>query len=142
MIQRIQSIFLALIIIGAVVEPFLPFTMLNRYANSHVWNHSYALIAIALTAFFAFAALLSYKQRKTQMLMCLGTLVMAIMSQGCLLYFHFITAADFAKAYNAEYYHNNLFAVFQPISWIILSLLAYRFIKKDDELVRSMDRLR
>jgi Domain of unknown function (DUF4293) len=142
MIQRIQSIFLALIIIGALVEPFLGFTMFNRFPNTHVWNHSYALIIILLTAFLAFATLLSYKQRKTQMLLCLATLTLAILSQAVLVYLHMYTAADFAKSYNAEYYHNNLFAVFQPISWIILSLLAYRFIKKDDELVRSMDRLR
>ena len=142
MIQRIQSVFLGLILIGAIVEPFLSFTLLNRFPLTFVWSQSYALPGIVLTIFMALAALLSYTQRKTQMMLCLATLGMAAISQAVLLFYHFSTRADFTNLYNAEYYHNNYFAIFQPISWIILSLLAYRFIKKDEDLVRSMDRLR
>ena len=37
---------------------------------------------------------------------------------------------------------NDEFGMYLPVAGIIFALLAYRFIQKDNKLVKSMDRLR
>ncbi|MFN6037385.1 MAG: DUF4293 family protein, partial [Bacteroidota bacterium] len=56
---------------------------------------------------------------------------------GTMLLFDFISV-EAGKSFSKSY----LFGSYLPILSILLSFMAIRFIKKDEELVRSADRLR
>ena len=137
MIQRIQSIFLLVVILCGVclvVFPFVSFEgspslFLRDPANiSPIGN--YLSISITLVALFC------YKKRKLQINLCyvimlinlcLFSTVLCLTNQ---LYNHGVEKATF------------LFPTYLILISIIAAFWAGIFIKKDEELVRSADRIR
>lgn len=153
MIQRIQSIFLLLttILMGATfVIPSLEitseglkfssilFNSLGIFDNSisyHAWG---AAIFCALSAIVAFLNIFLYKKRMLQIKLGLFTaLLIAI---------YYVTAAFYVNAFldkiTPEYSLNIQLGIIFPVLALIFDLLAVSRIKKDEKLVKSLDRIR
>lgn len=162
MIQRIQSIFLAITIVGMVLLCIMP---LWEKANSNTNNIAklsatslsfsapglqmegvagqtpiytipiFAILAIILTAY----SLFSYKNRKMQMLLgAIISMVIAI-TLGFVFYYIFtkgMPAFDptFAGDYGIGFYAGGVA--------LLSNMIANRFIRRDENLVRSADRMR
>lgn len=156
MIQRIQTIFLALVVIISIISSFLPIMGLSGAAGDFIMNH-YKTISIAdasiitknmgvgvlqgIVLLVAIATILLFKNRSLQVkLSKLNILLITLEIVAIVMY------SDLAKSTistNVEEVVISLkLGAFIPVLSLILTYLAIRFIKKDDALVRSADRLR
>jgi peptidoglycan/LPS O-acetylase OafA/YrhL len=120
MIQRIQTLWLALIIGLMIALAYLSDSM----------NPIQIIIPILIVV-CSLIAIVSYKKRKIQLKWCYAVLGILIV------YFVFI-AIDLKSVCHLSLILKTTF----PLLAIIFDLLAIRGIKKDEKLVRSLDRLR
>lgn len=156
MIQRIQSVYLALaallgasLAVGTVATYISPMgitttlgtssTVVNASAqvlessiNTSIVASILVIVAIALFSLF------SFKNRKTQQLLCnIGT----VLSLFATLYLAFTNNKLMEENSMSTFMVSN-FRLFTPLICMMLFILAQRAIKKDDDLVKSADRLR
>ena len=161
MIQRVQSIFLLIAIIIPIVLIFLPLgyvdTDLARYVynsislkemvpdGSSVIRLYYLAFCLLLTSGLSGVALFMYKKRVKQMQVVSFTMIVFLITLMLILW----VCPDiiFKKFFGARM--EDFIFTFNTVPLIILIVieavclfLANRFIKKDEELVRSADRLR
>jgi hypothetical protein len=143
MIQRIQSIYLLGIIIISALLLLLPYlelefpdhkeavTFLN---DSYHIPQKYGPISIAgLSIILSLITIFSYKNRKRQMRLCIVLLVFGVL---------LATRSLLPESpYNGAVPHYS-FILYLPVLNIVFAVLARRAIKKDDDLVRSADRIR
>jgi hypothetical protein len=155
MIQRIQSIYLALVFIFSLLFLFLPMGYLeieNNTFNIKAWGLQgddlpseiqasviHGLLIVFLTATIMILSLVTifrYKKRlqqiqfgKLNILLHVGLVVLS-----------FFYLDTFQQNYSGIFSYGA--AVFMPLVSMILILLANRAIRKDENLVRSADRLR
>ncbi|MFC5272154.1 DUF4293 domain-containing protein [Adhaeribacter terreus] len=160
MIQRIQSVFLLLIALCMVAFLFLPiwsktdaetgtsatltaFSLTQTAtAGTEAAATSTNTIAIAILAILAGAVaiyeIFQYKSRLTQMkLGMLNTLLMAALL-GTTVYYAYYVGEEMIKGAPGE----REAAFYLPFLALLLNALANRFIRRDEQLVRSVDRLR
>jgi hypothetical protein len=130
MIQRIQSVFLALASILILATPFADGIVAP---DSWAWYTPVAVALVILAAAGAFGAIFLYRQRERQ-----RTLVLVDQ-----LLLSPLIALLFVGAYYAGVSDvTALLPLGLPLLAYILLYLARRSIARDIELVRSMDRLR
>lgn len=143
MIQRIQTIFLALAAIASFAVLGQPFaTSTQAVASSAIFSDSVFNVEdnIALLVFFAVAgglavgALFLFKNRPVQMKLALLALLANI--------FGVIWAGYLFTDDGNQSLAKIGLGVILPIAAVTLHLLARRYIRKDEKLVRSIDRLR
>jgi hypothetical protein len=157
MIQRIQSVFLLLVMLAMTLMLFFPLwtkqnpetgakgiltvaTLLHE-ANGqviHKQNVIYLGIGAAVAIVLASLALFSYKNRKLQVIINLiNTLVIIGVLIGEVL-LSFQGEKFFLQAVKGVYG----IGFYMPGIALVCNALANRFIRRDEMLVRSMDRLR
>jgi hypothetical protein len=135
MIQRIQSIYLGMVCImtGAFIN--LPIYYLDGIAVLPFLN-IFLSITIGLCAITALVAIFLYKNRKLQMKICWVGVLLATSSIA-------IAIADYISVTPKEGLSKSIsYGLIFPILMIVLFLLAWNGINKDEKLVKSMDRLR
>jgi hypothetical protein len=160
MIQRIQSVFLLLVIAGMTVFLFLPFWektdpasgnfvyfnpfMLKQVSPSGgepvVLYYPYILCGIGAMAAIALAIfeLLKFKNRLTQIKFGLAnSIVMSLV-----LFFSAWLALKAQGHFLPEIKGAFKLGLFAPVFSMIFNSLANRFIKRDEDKVRAADRLR
>ncbi len=128
--QRIQTVFLCIAAISAIVFLFLPISEKDSIlllTKGDIIATSIC-IAIALIALFAIS---QFKDRKLQLKLCLINMILAIA----------LIAASFFAA-NKFGNENYPIALGIPLVILISNAFARRNIKKDEALVKSMDRFR
>jgi hypothetical protein len=154
MIQRIQSLYLLLVLILGVLCFFIPYATFNidgtyiadikatgvEFIPNAVITASMNMILltlnIAIIDLLSLIIIFLFKKRKLQMTLIKINMVFVIISVVCMFLF-----ADIIKAaINAEirYY----FAALFPILSLLFLYLALRAINKDEDLVKAADRLR
>ncbi len=145
MIQRIQSIFFLLAGLAAAALLKVPFAVSDKpvpqLLSDQVYNVQDHVILIVLTiisAVIAVAAIFMYQNRELQMR--LGYLV--IVASILLLLVAFLLIYNEGTLNVPDSNIQDQFGLFLPFITILFSALAIRFVKKDEGLVRSMDRLR
>ena len=130
MIQRIQTILLLLISIASTLSLFylppLDFPALGLPIP--ILLKSYLI----LTGFMAFLTLLIFKNRKTQLMMNRLNFFLKIAVAVVLIY----------GLLNEDDLNPFLFWLSMPFLVLILLILSSRAIQKDEDLIRSIDRLR
>lgn len=146
MIQRIQSIFL-LLAGGASFSLFgLPFALTTEaVATSQLFADSaYNLMDTpALMAMFGLAGLLAivsvfiFSNRKLQMRLIIFAFIANLLGVVLAIVFYMQNSQDIGDTMV-----NDGVGMYLPLASFILLLLAYRYVNKDEKLVRSMDRLR
>ena len=155
MIQRIQTIFLFLATVFAGILFFAPVFSFNygeelmklsifgvENANDALqFSGTYALPLLAITilaAVIPFYTIFKYNKRELQLkLSSLNIFLNAVICGLIFLYY----ASNVENRINPETVHY-MFGTYIPLINIVLSVLAMRWIKKDIDLLKSVDRLR
>lgn len=165
MIQRIQSVFLFLIVVAMICLLFLPIWSKTTANNQEYALNAFSLaatgsvnaagtaasaapiakttIAIAilaiLAALVALYEIFQYKNRLTQMrLGMLNSLLLAGVLGACFYYASFV-GEELIDPTTRGNYHAGFYL---PVLAMLLNALSNRFIRRDEQLVRSVDRLR
>ena len=94
-------------------------------------------ILVLLLAVLLLISIFLYRNRRLQIRICVYSIVLEFGLLG-LMYYYFITAVRSMEVAEASFY----FPVLIPVLVIILIYLAFRGIRKDDILVRSLDKIR
>ncbi len=147
MIQRIQSIFL-LLAGGASLSLFgLPFaTVGEAYETSaifqdkafNVMDHPGLMGLFGVAGLLAVVSIFLFKNRKLQMRLSIFAFIANLLA----VIFGVIYFMQFGGTEVPSEKINDGIGMYMPIVALVMCLLAYRFINKDEKLVRSMDRLR
>jgi Domain of unknown function (DUF4293) len=158
MIQRLQSIFL-LLASGSVASLFSPVMALGKVVHGQaaapspladgqftISDDISLMVIAAVAAAVLFAAIFLFKNRSLQATV---TQIGNLLSGGLLAYSYFlfskavpsVSAAQISETTQATEIGYG-FGIGAPILAMVLSLLAIRFIRKDEAIVRSADRLR
>lgn len=151
MIQRIQTIYLLLTIILAVL--FLSGDIIHfqngssisingistlqeekiSYEELSTWPLTVLSILVPI---ISLVTILLFRKRTTQMKFNLFLILLIIMQIGAVVYF----IMALSKTFRTDLQPGTKLVL--PVITLILSAMAYRGIKKDEELVKSYDRLR
>lgn len=163
MIQRIQTVFLALLLALMAMAHFVDFASFsvgNSIYNFDIYYlfkftatedvkvsaHWYLVIISILIQIVALITIFMYKKRALQMMLCKFNflLLTAFIALLFMVYGNYQTIAqDYASTIeNAIVTTHYKFALFIPLLALIFNFLALRFIKKDEDLIRSADRIR
>lgn len=141
MIQRIQSVFLFLVDIVLVVLLFVPnaytrFTAMEttEVAGITLLDQPVMLVAQIVLCILAAATMAMFRNRSLQMKLCMVGVVLSAIFSGLLAYPMMVTLPGIEVTAGPGLYIS--------LANILLFLLARMFIKKDDELVKSTDRIR
>ena len=155
MIQRIQSVFLILAFASAVAVFFFPLaSFLGKYhyvkltvlevAEQHQydveWPNTLPLAAVlGLTGLLSFVTIFIYKNRVAQMRLIRFSVLLNIVFLA-LIFFYYVPELESIINTTADYISEP--GIFLSIVPLIFLVLALRFIRKDEKLVRAADRLR
>lgn len=157
MLQRIQTVFIFLAIVLITLSLVLPIAFYSNLTVSNQFDYSIlkflstknvnitgfnslplfvpAVISILLSVIEIF----SFKKRKVQLNLGIYSIVFNVLYVGLLVYYFTSVLNNSASGdVNVMYKYPLVF----PVISLIFSYLAIRRIKKDDELVKSLDRLR
>jgi predicted small integral membrane protein len=145
MIQRIQSLFL-LVSSASFFSLFgFPFASSDELTEAFlsdqvydVQDHIVILILTIAGGLLALGAIFLFKNRKLQLRISYLTLVITILLPLVVI---FLFYSEATKNYLNVQIDDRL-GIYMPVIGLIFTLLAIRFIRKDDKIVKSMDRLR
>jgi hypothetical protein len=143
MIQRIQTVYLLLasIISGVLIFFFNLWKSFekNIFALDLIDNESYVLklipVLFLISAILAFVAVFLFKNRKLQFVIGRLTILVNLILLGVLINVSLTLPGEAAVSEKG-------IGMFVPILAILLLVLANKAIKKDEDLVKSVDRLR
>ncbi|RED47418.1 DUF4293 domain-containing protein [Seonamhaeicola aphaedonensis] len=136
MLQRIQTIYLMLAA-GASGGLIYAFYLWGLDDGTQVWakDVNYVFAAFLTSAFFSVVAIFRYKNRKSQFMLGRLNIILNFILLGFFVYQSLISSGEF---YGSE----KGVGLFIPIISIVFLALANKAIKKDEDLVKSVDRLR
>lgn len=136
MIQRIQSIFLllAFVITGALPFVFHLWKLENGETVYFMSNIVYTIL-FGLSSTLSLLSLLSFKKRQHQFVMNRLNIILNLILLGLFVYRTLTVSGETTVSEKG-------IGMFLPIVAIFLLVLANRAIKKDEDLVKSVDRLR
>lgn len=146
MIQRIQSVFLFLASLAALSLFAVPFAETeDQIANNIIFADGFYNIADhpGLIGFFSAAGALAliaiflFKNRHLQMRLTIFSAIAVILG----IVFGLIYFLNNSGGLEGTEI-NDQFGLYIPLIALLFILLAYRYISKDEKLVKSMDRLR
>ena len=146
MIQRVQSIFLLLVAVCCFLLFKFDFATITTGGGSSVLfadkaydvqDNTILLIMFSLAGILAFANIFLFNNRKRQLAINNGLIILNLLGVGLAV---FLYTQDMNKL-STEVVEDGL-GLYLPIIAFVFILLASRFIKKDEDLVKSMDRLR
>jgi|688.fasta_scaffold740452_2 O-antigen/teichoic acid export membrane protein len=139
MIQRIQSLYLLVATLLQSLLFVLPFATAEKTAEGpfvdgdlDLYDNVILLSVLIVAATFSLICIFLFKNRKLQMNISLGVVVLSVILTTLAAYFTFSSAVAASIG----------IGLFIPIIAIVFSFLAYRGIKSDDDLVKSSNRLR
>lgn len=143
MIQRIQTVYLLLtsIISGVLIFVFNLWKSNGKeiFALDLLNSESYQLkvipVLFLVSAVLAFVAIFIFKNRKLQFVIGRLTILINLFLLGLLIYLSLTLPGEAAVSEKG-------IGMFIPILAILLVVLANKAIKKDEDLVKSVDRLR
>ena len=143
MIQRIQSVYLlmASVISGVLIFVFNLWKSIEKtiFALDLLKSESTLLklipVLFLVAALFAFVAIFIFKNRKLQFVIGRLTILINLILLGLLIYVSLTLPGEASVSEKG-------IGMFIPILAILLLVLANKAIKKDEDLVKSVDRLR
>ena len=145
MIQRIQTLFLILAAVCFIGLFKFPFATSNvstgQFLTDQVYNvldHPVLSVIAGLGGLLALINIFLYKKRATQMRIGYLVIVLSIL----LLIVSYLLFTNDAATISSEARIDDGMGMFLPVGALIFVLIANYFIKKDDKIVKSMDRLR
>jgi glucan phosphoethanolaminetransferase (alkaline phosphatase superfamily) len=150
MIQRIQSLYLFLVLLLLLLSFFISWVTYYQADSAFIFEPlssdpsalSVMLTSVMVLVFGAItlAALVSFKSRKRQMTLVRTAIVFAFLIIAAFAFDHYQNI-QVLKANGEMTMNYGLPAVF-PLVNLILLWMAHRGVKKDEDLIKSVDRLR
>ena len=158
MIQRIQSVFLLLLALAMLAVALLPlWTKTDPISHAGLTLTAFRLFrgeapgagglvfsawpigTLALTsAATALYAIFQYRRRSVQLVLCSLNLLLIVATLGA----EFLYSGRADQLLNVKLEGHYLAGFYLPTLALMLNLLASRYIRRDERLVRSQDRLR
>lgn len=136
MIQRIQSLYLFLTsIISGVLPLFFPLWKNVKGFPYYFTENIIYIIMFGMSAILALISILLFKNRQNQFVMNRLNIILNFILIGLLVYRTLNLSGDASVSEKG-------IGMFLPIVSIVLLALANKAIKKDEDLVKSVDRLR
>jgi len=137
MLQRIQTIYLLLAFVATGVLPFfIPlWTMADGKEYVFMQNQVYVAL-LGLSTTLTLVSIISYKKRQNQFVMGRLNIILNLILLGLFVYRSLNVSGETATVSEKG------IGMFLPIVAIVLLVLANKAIKKDEDLVKSVDRLR
>lgn len=126
LIQRIQSIYL--IITGAI-------GLIVGFITDFIPDELVDMILLSTIGILAFASLFSFRKRKIQLKINYLNIIINLMLIGFMTY-------DLLKSSGGVFTSMKGVEFFVPVLLIILLAMANKYIKKDEKLIKSVDRFR
>jgi len=144
MIQRIQSVYLliATLLSGGLIfmlklwenEEGLDFFVLDSFSSNNLLLKSMAVLFF-VSAFLTFIAIFQFKKRQLQFVLGRLSILINFIILGIVVYFSQNLSGEISVSEKG-------IGLMIPILTILFVVIANKAIKKDDELVKSVDRLR
>ncbi|MBT8317270.1 MAG: DUF4293 domain-containing protein [Lutibacter sp.] len=144
MIQRIQSVYLliATLLSGGLIfmlklwenEEGLDFFVLDSFSSNSLLLKSMAVLFF-VSAFLTFIAIFQFKKRQLQFVLGRLSILINFIILGIVVYFSQNLSGEISVSEKG-------IGLMIPILTILFVVIANKAIKKDDELVKSVDRLR
>ncbi|BFM41527.1 DUF4293 domain-containing protein [Flavobacterium sp. CFS9] len=138
MIQRIQTVYLILtFLITGVLLFFTPLWTLNNGKPFYFMQDKLYTILLGLSTMLTIISIISYKKRQNQFVMGRLNIILNLILLGLFVYRSLNLSGDTTTIVSEKG-----IGMFLPIVAIVLLVLANKAIKKDEDLVKSVDRLR
>lgn len=137
MIQRIQTVYLILAFIAtSVLMLFIPLWTLKTGKLFYFNQDPIYTVIVGLSTMLTIISIISYKKRQNQFVMGRLNIILNLILLGLFVY-RSLNLSGEAVAVSEKG-----IGMFLPIVAIVLLVLANKAIKKDEDLVKSVDRLR
>lgn len=137
MIQRIQTIYLILAFVVTGILPFLfPLWTMNDGKEYFFMQNQVYVILLGLSTSLTVLSIVSYKKRQNQFVMGRLNMILNLILLGLFVYRSLNVSGETVLVSEKG------IGMFLPIVAIVLLVLANKAIKKDEDLVKSADRLR
>lgn len=138
MIQRIQTVYLILtFLVTGVLMFFIPLWTLNTGKAFYFMQDQVYTILLGLSTMLTIISIISYKKRQNQFVMGRLNIILNLILLGLFVYRSLNLSGETVSAVSEKG-----IGMFLPIVAIVLLVLANKAIKKDEDLVKSVDRLR
>ncbi|MEZ4907868.1 MAG: DUF4293 domain-containing protein [Saprospiraceae bacterium] len=145
MIQRIQTVFLLLIVVTYILIFEFPFAISSVAGTGFladkdfdVYDSPVLLIIAGLGGLLALISIFLYKNRGVQVRLCYLSMVFSIL----LVVTAVVLFYNQAKTMISKGEIDDSIGIYLPVLILVFGYLASRFIRKDEKTVKSMDRLR
>ncbi|MBD3581435.1 DUF4293 domain-containing protein [Flavobacterium selenitireducens] len=136
MLQRIQTVYLIFAFVASGVLPFVfPLWTQDGKPVFFMQSSVYSIL-FGLSTTLALLAILTFKKRQQQFVMNRLNMILSLILLGLFLYRSLNVSGD------APVVSEKGIGMFLPIVSIVFLVLANKAIKKDEDLVKSVDRLR
>lgn len=135
MIQRIQTLYLALVVIISGILPFIFPLWKENGAEFYFMQDMKYVILSGLSVALAVLSISNYKKRQQQFVFNRLNIILNLILLGLFVYRSLTLSGE---SFDSE----KGIGLFLPIASIVFLVLANRAIKRDEELVKSVDRLR
>jgi len=136
MIQRIQSIYLLLAFLVAVLGSYFLSLWVNENGeNIYAIDRPYVMGAFVLSSLLALFTIFLFKNRKLQFVMNRLNIILNFILLGFFVYWSLMVPGEMQISEKG-------IGMLLPIISIVLLVMANKAIKKDEALVKSVDRLR
>jgi len=137
MIQRIQSIYLLISFILITLMLFLPLVIIDEMVINASNKQTLAVtILVSLIALISLVTIFLYKKRNLQVRLCIYNMLLMVAVEGLLYYYVYKITKELDAIVQYQ------FAAILPLIALILTYLALRAIRRDDAIVKSLDRIR
>ena len=137
MIQRIQTVYLILaFIVTSVLLLFIPIWTLSDGKLFYFNQDPIYTVIVGLSTMLTVVSIISYKKRQNQFVMNRLNIILNLILLGLFVYRSLNLSGETLAVSEKG------IGMFLPIVAIVLLVLANKAIKKDEDLVKSVDRLR
>lgn len=136
MIQRIQSLYLLIaILLNGVLSFYLPLWVTSENIEIYALSQPVAISLFTLSVLISFITLFSFKKRKRQFVLGRINIILNFVLVGVFAYWTLSLPGEMDISEKG-------IGMLLPIISIVFIALANKAIKKDEDLVKSVDRLR
>jgi len=136
MIQRIQSVYLGFAFVAMGILPFVFHLWMENEVKVFFMSTMLYAILFGLSTSLSLLSLLSFKKRQQQFVMNRLNMILNLILLGLFVYRTLSVSGE------TPVVSEKGIGMFLPALTILLLVLANKAIKKDEDLVKSVDRLR
>lgn len=137
MLQRIQTIYLIMAFVATGILPFfLPLWTTADGKLHYFMNNAMYVLLLGLSTTLSLVSIISYKKRQNQFVMGRINMILNLIVLGLFVFKILNSISEKPEILEKG------FGLILPLMAIVFLVLANKAIKKDEDLVKSVDRLR